>query len=81
MKIIKECLSVALFKTRLNKGFSQERMAEYCCISPREYCDLENGKRLPSLMTLVDMSIICEIDINTIINEAKKKGYISKRWK
>lgn len=50
-------------------------MAEKCCISTRQYCDLENCKRLPSIETFLKMAIICELDLNIFVKDLIDKGY------
>lgn len=75
IKIIKVVIGNALYSKRLNFCLSQEQMAEKCLLSVRQYSDLENGKRLPSLRTFFNILIICELDANLLIKQIKEKGY------
>ncbi len=64
-----------LYRKRKEYDLNQNDMAEKCCISPRQYSDIENGKRLPSLKTFINIAIICDIDLNSMIDEIVEKGY------
>ena len=75
IKIIKEVLGSALYSARLKFASSQEQMAERCSLSVRQYSDLENGKRLPSLRTFFNILITCELDANLLIKQIREKGY------
>ena len=70
MNILKKCFSKTLYFRRMELKLNQEKMAEKCCLSPRQYTDLENGKRLPSFKSLIN------IIVKTIINNHKIAVYI-----
>ena len=53
MNILKMCFGKTLYFRRIELKLNQEKMAERCCLSPRQYIDLENGKRLPSFKSLI----------------------------
>lgn len=81
VKIIKRVIGSTLYATRLKFAYSQEQMAEKCLLSVRQYNDLENGKRLPSLQTFFNILIICELDANLLIKQIREKGYRVKNEK
>ena len=45
-----------LYSKRMELNLSQEQMAEKCCISVRQYIDLENSKRIPMLETFINIT-------------------------
>lgn len=73
--ILKEAFSYALFSKRTELNCSQEAMAEKCCISARQYIDLEHGLYLPSFQTLINITINLGFDYNKFIAEIIDKGY------
>ena len=75
MNILKKCFSKTLYFRRMELKLNQEKMAEKCCLSPRQYIDLENGKRLPSFRSLINIIINGRIDLNLFIEEIIKAGY------
>ena len=76
MNILKKCFSKTLYFRRMELKLNQEKMAERCCLSPRQYTDLENGKRLPSFRSLINIIINGGININLFIEEIIKAGYV-----
>ena len=76
MNILKMCFGKTLYFRRIELKLNQEKMAERCCLSPRPYIDLENGKRLPSLKSLINIIINSGIDLNLFIEEIIKAGYV-----
>ena len=72
---IKMCFSKTLYFRRIELKLNQEKMAERCCLSPRQYTDLENEKRLPSFRSLINIIIHGGIDLNLFIEEIIKVGY------
>ena len=75
-KILMRALADILYQTRRELGLSQEKMAEKCCKSYREYNDLENAKRLPSIQTFIYIIITCDLNVNLIIQSLIERGYI-----
>ena len=75
MNILKMCFGKTLYFRRIELKLNQEKMAEKCCLSPHQYIDLENGKRLPSFRSLVNIIIKGEIDLNLLIEKIIKAGY------
>ena len=76
MNILKMCFGKTLYFRRIELRLNQEKMAEKCCLSPRQYIDLENGKRLPSFKSLINIIINGGIDLNLFIEEIIKAGYV-----
>lgn len=76
MNILKLCFGKTLYFRRMELKLNQEKMAEKYCLSPRQYIDLENGKRLPSFRSLINIIINGGIDINLFIDEIIKAGYV-----
>ena len=75
MKILKMCFSKTLYFKRVELKLNQKKMAERYYLSPRQYTDLENGKRLPSFKSLINIIINSGIDLNLFIEEIIKAGY------
>ena len=76
MNILKMCFGETLYFRRIELKLNQEKMAERCCLSPRQYIDLENGKRLPSFKSLINIIINGGIDLNLFVEEIIKADYI-----
>lgn len=76
LNLIKRTVGDTLYQTRIQNGLSQEKMAERCFMSYRQYNDLENAKRLPKLQSFVDIVIAFDINVNMIIKSIKERGYI-----
>ena len=64
-----------LYSKRMELNLSQEQMAEKCCISVRQYIDLENSKRIPMLETFINITIACDMDIGVFIHNLIESGY------
>lgn len=73
--LLKEALSQALYKKRAELNYTQEAMAEKCCISARQYIDLEHGSHLPSFQTFVNITIKLGFDYETFIAQVLNQGY------
>ena len=76
MNILKICFGKTLFFRRMELKLNQKKVAEKCCLSPRQYIDSEHGKRLPSFGSLINMIINVGIDLNLFIEEIIKADYI-----
>lgn len=81
MEILKLYFGKTLYYKRLYFGISQEAMAEKCCISLRQYIDIENGKRLPSFKSLINIIIKSGIDLDEFIKEIQEEGYTPEDYK
>lgn len=57
-------------------NISQGKMAEKCCMSLRQFADIESGKRFPSSISLINFIINGEIDINKFVSDIQKLGYV-----
>ena len=75
LDLIKKAIGKALYEKRTEYRMSQETMAAKCCISNRQYSDLENAKRLPSLRTFFNIAIVCDLDVNALIRSLVEEGY------
>ena len=75
LDILKEEFSYFLFTKRMELNYSQEVMAEKCCLSVRQYIDLEHGLYLPSFQTLVNISINLGFDFNKFLELVISMGY------
>ena len=76
--ILKMCFSNILYFKRMEFNISQGKMAEKCCMSLRQYADIESGKRFPSSISLINFIINGEVDINKFISDIQKLGYVPK---
>lgn len=58
MEDLKNKIGIGLRRLRLYQEgkLSQEEIADYSGISTRYYCDLENGKKLPSIKVLLNIA-------------------------
>ena len=50
-------------------------MAEKCCLSVRQYIDLEHGLYLPSFQTLINIKINLGFDLDKFIELIISLGY------
>ncbi len=57
---------------RLAKGISQEELALTAGFSRSYYTEIETGKRNPSLLNLVKILKVLEVDANTLLNFGEK---------
>ena len=74
--ILNEVLSLTLYNTRMLFNETQSAFSERCGISPRTYDDLELSYRLPTFKSLINIIIATELDVNEMVREIKKRGYI-----
>ena len=75
LNLIKVNIGKMLYSRRMELNLSQEQMAEKCCISVRQYIDLENSKRIPLLETFINIIIACDMDIGVFIHNLIESGY------
>lgn len=57
------------------KGFSQEIISELLGLSSRQYSDLENSKRIPSLLTFITIIIELDFRFDDFIRDIIKDGF------
>ncbi len=75
MDTLKECFSHELYLKRMELNLSQEKMAELCHISLRQYVDLENRRHLPTFKTLVCIIMATRLDFNKYVSMLIEHGY------
>ncbi len=56
-------------KYRLQKGLTQEKLAEFCNISPDYISEIERGKKTPSLKRLIIISDILKVETYKLLME------------
>ncbi len=56
-------------KYRLQKGLTQEKLAELCNISPDYISEIERGKKTPSLKRLIIISDILKVETYKLLME------------
>ena len=74
-KVLTDCSSRLIYESRIKNECTQHEYSELIALSPRAYEDLENGKSLPQFQTLVNLSLAGGLDLNSLIEEIKEKGY------
>lgn len=74
--ILNEVLSLSLYNTRMRFNETQSEFSERCGISPRTYEDLELSHRLPTFKSLINIVIATGLDVNEMVREIQKKGYV-----
>ena len=62
-----EILSHNIKKARIERSLTQERVAELVGISPVYYCQIELGNKSPSLETLINISEVMHISIDSLV--------------
>lgn len=65
-------LGERLKESRLNKGYSQGKVAEYLHISRQSISKWENGNSYPDLDNLVKLSMYYEVSIDELLKENQK---------
>ena len=75
-QLLKRTFADALYEKRIELNLSQQKMAERCFLSIRQYSDLENGLRLPSFESLVNISLQSGLNLNKVIDDLVKNGYV-----
>lgn len=54
---------------RLRRGISQEELAEKCDISRNSVSLIETGKINPTIIKVIDIAKVLDIDINTLTKD------------
>ena len=75
LELIKEQFGQTILEKRKEGKMKQKTVASMCGISTRQYIDLEKGKRLPSMTTLVNLVIIFDLDLNRLVDSLVEAGY------
>lgn len=73
--LLKQTFSTILKEKRAEFNYTIEKMAEKCCISSRQYYNLEHGKYLPKVETLVNIIIVLDFSFDDYILSLIKQGY------
>lgn len=73
-EIIKREIADSLYRKRMRLGYSQEEMAYYCGLSRRQYVNLECGKSLPTVCTLINIAIRCDFDFDGLVRKLITAG-------
>lgn len=60
-----------LFEARKKKGMTQQEVAKAAKISHTAYCNIENGKRDPSVRTAKKIAKVLGFDWTMFFNESK----------
>lgn len=66
---LKLAFGETLKSLRLEKGFTQEKLAELCNLDVSFISMLENGKRQPTLSTIFSISKALEIKASFMVNK------------
>ena len=63
-------IGINIKSERLRKGVSQEELAEKCDISRNSVSLIETGKINPTILRVVDIARVLDVDINILIRDA-----------
>ena len=62
-------IGINIKSERLRQGLSQEELAEKCDISRNSVSLIETGKINPTILKVVDIAGILEVDINVLLRD------------
>ena len=68
-KIRLKNLGINIKSERLRKNLSQERLAELTNISRNSVSLIETGKINPTILKLIDIARVLDVDVNILIKE------------
>ena len=68
-KIRLKNLGINIKSERLRKNLSQERLAELTNISRNSVSLIETGKINPTLLKVIDIARVLDVDVNILIKE------------
>lgn len=68
-KIRLKNLGINIKSERLRKNLSQERLAELTNISRNSVSLIETGKINPTILKVIDIAIVLDVDVNILIKE------------
>lgn len=54
--------------TRLQKDLTQKQLASKSKVSERRYRDYESGKRLPNVLTAIQIADVLDSDVKTLFS-------------
>jgi transcriptional regulator with XRE-family HTH domain len=69
---LEQIFGKVLKKVRIEKGLSQEKLAEYCMLDRTYISLLERGLRQPTLKTIFSIANALEISPTVLIQEVEK---------
>lgn len=69
MKRLKN-IGINVKSERLRKGLSQEELAEKCEISRNSISLIETGKINPTILRVIDIARVLDVDVNLLIRDA-----------
>ena len=72
-QILKETLHEEIVKTRTELGMTQEQMAEALEIDTRSYADIDHGKSICSVLTLVLFLVYCCADATALLVKIRSR--------
>lgn len=68
-KIRLKNLGINIKSERLRKNLSQERLAELTNISRNSVSLIETGKITPTILKVIDIARVLDVDVNILIKE------------
>lgn len=68
-KICLKNLGINIKSERLRKNLSQERLAELTNISRNSVSLIETGKINPTILKVIDIARVLDVDVNILIKE------------
>ena len=60
-------------QTRLERGLTQEKVAELAGITTVYYCQIELGNKSPSLETIINIADAMQVSIDTLVHGANRQ--------
>lgn len=63
-------IGINIKSERLRRGVSQEELAEKCDISRNSVSLIETGKINPTIIRIIDIAKVLDVDINVLIKDA-----------
>ena len=73
--LIKKHFSKLLYAKRRERKWTQEKSATRCGKTTKQYFNLEKGNSLPEMETLINLTIIYDIDLNQFVRDLVDDGY------
>lgn len=67
-------ISQNIKQTRLERGLTQEKVAELVGISAVYYCQIELGNKSPSLETIINIADAMQVSIDALVHGANKQA-------
>ena len=64
-------IGISIKSERLRRGLSQEELAEKCDISRNSISLIETGKINPTIIRIIDIANVLEVDVDTLVRSAR----------